>query len=237
MHSLSITFNGPFVYSIEATSVNVYAAKCADHMAGVTTGKNEYPIYGLYKKGGSHVYKFSGAGVVNNTAAITYLPAAPHSAGGFLDAPSGTNPAPDKTYFVLNLPKPKVIYGIHAVPVRAMGAKNDTLLPWATGARFYYDCDLSKQITLTPPFGPAVELTPPSGADPATPQLPPFGEITVEYRGADAGDLEHKDAQECFAEMADMLGLDWWLQHEQSYSGALAKPGGDCKAVNIIVGR
>lgn len=237
MVNLAISFRGPFVFVVGDMAVDVYAPRCQGHTAGVFTARNEYPLYGLYKSGCRYTYKLSGDGISPNAGDIAYLPPSTSSDGAFLDAPADCDINPQLVYFHIVLPRPAIMYGLNTTTVAVVGAPSASVLDWATGARFYYQCDFSQPITLTPPFGPAVDITPPCGAGKANSLLPDFGDIDFEYRGPNVVDNDHDDAMTCFTSITQLAGLDWWLQYEQSYSGAHVRTGGDCQAVPLLMGR
>jgi hypothetical protein len=237
MLNLAITFRGPFVFAVCDDGVDVYAPRCEGHTAGVFTARKEFPLYGLYKSGYRYTYKVSAPGISANPKDIVYLPPSTSSDGAFLDAPLDCDINPQLVHFHIALPKPVIMYGLNTTTAAVVGAPSTQILDWATGARLYYECDLSKPITLTPPFGSAVDITPPSGADSGTALLPNFGDIDFEYRGPNVSDDDHNDAMTCFANIAQLVGLDWWLQYDQDYTGAHVRTGGDCQAVPLLMGR
>ena len=237
MLNLAISFRGPFVFEVDDKTVNVYAPRCEGHTAGVFTARNEYPLYGLYKSGYRYTYELCARGISPNPNDIIYLPPSTSSDGAFLDAPADCDINPQLVYFRIVLPKPVIMYGLNTTTAAVVGAPNAELLDWATGARLYYECDFSQRITLRPPFGSEVDITPPSSADDPTTLLPAIGDIDFEYRGPNVADDDHNDAMTCFANIAQLVGLDWWLQYDQSYTGAHVRTGGDCQAVPLLMGR
>jgi hypothetical protein len=231
---LALTFRGPFVFAVEASSVNVYAPKCPDHHAAIFTVNNEYPICGCFRKGGDYVYTLSLAGIDTNLGPI----AVPNNEDWILDAPSGSKVDTSKASFCINVPRPKTVYPIS--PAKTEVVKNDTakgdIAQRATGMRFYYDsADLRKvQISLIAPK-PDGDSYPLSIDN--LPSLSVYADLDISYADPGADDAEHSDAMSCFDNTMQLLGLPWWLYYGQSDKGALARTGADCKSLPVFVGR
>jgi hypothetical protein len=244
--TLAITFNGPFVFSVESDHIDVFAPKCDDHLAGVFWTTSEYPITGLSKGGGQHTYTIAGKGINPDGAPkqVSHLPVKPGTNGGLLPGPAGAKPKTSYAYFHIQVPLPKIIYGMNADSVEVVkddagptGAKAD----YATGVRLYYDWTVGSAVLLQLPFyqpangglaAPSIPITPPSGNG-----LPDYGDIEFQYRGPASGDSDHDDAISCFENIADLGGVNWWLSYYDSpNSGLLVRPGSDCKALPIIFG-
>jgi hypothetical protein len=244
--TLAITFNGPFVFSVQSDHIDVFAPKCEDHLAGVFWTTSEYPISGLSRNGDGQTYIISGSGINPSgpPTQISYLPVPPGTNGGLLPAPAGTNPVTSYAYFHIQVPLPKIIYGMNADSVEVV--EGDTgptgvMADYATAVRMYYDWTVGSAVLMQLPFYqpagsnlpvPSIPVTPPSGNG-----LPDYGDIEFQYRGPAAGDSDHEDAIACFSNIALLAGVDWWLNYYASpNSGLLVRPGSDCKALPIIFG-
>src|ERR1700743_951444 len=97
----AITFNGPFVFSVQKDHIDVFAPKCDEHLAGVFWTTGEFPIIGLSRNGDGQTYIISGSGIPPNGSPtqISYLPVPPGGNGGILAAPAGTNAVTSFAYF------------------------------------------------------------------------------------------------------------------------------------------
>jgi hypothetical protein len=234
MGQLALTFRGPFVYVIEASSVDVYAPKCANHHAGIFTVNVEYPICGCSRNGGTYTYTLAMTGVDNNVGAISY----PAKSTWFVDAPVGTTPDLSKVSFCINVPRPQTILPIG--PAKTEIVKDNIpkgqLDQFATGMRFYYNSsDLTKAVIelMTPkPDNQPLPLTLDD-----LPSLPSYADIDINYADPGADDAEHSDAISCFENTMNVLGLGWWLFYGQGDKGMLARTGADCKSLAVFVGR
>jgi hypothetical protein len=245
--TLTITFRGPFVFSVESDHIDVYAPKCEDHAAGLFWAAGEYPLSGLSQFGGAHTYTVRGAGINpgGNPATITHLPVKPGMDGGILPGPAGAKPQTQHAFFHLSVPRPKLIYGMHpasAEVVKTSSGPTGVNSNYATGVRFYYDWTVGSDILMDVPFyqpsgstNPPpvpIHVTPPSGNG-----LPDFGDIELQYDGPDSGDATHNDAISCFEQIALVAGVPWWLHYyDPNNTGMLVHSGVDCKAMSIILG-
>jgi hypothetical protein len=236
MPQLALTFRGPFVFVLQASSVDVYAAKCPNHHAGIFTANDQAPICACFKNGGKYVYTLSLSGVDNNLGPIGI---GQQTAGRFVDAPDGSTVDPSKASFCINVPRPKIMFPISPANTEVVTGQSPTgtLSGRATGLRFYYDCkDLSAAvIKLIPPATDG--STPPTLNIANLPSLPNYADLDITYADPEADDTEHADAMACFDNTMLLLGLDWWLYYGQSDTGAEARTGADCKSLAVVVGR
>jgi len=245
--TLTITFRGPFVFSVESDHIDVYAPKCEDHAAGLFWTAGEYPITGLSHSGGQHTHTIRGAGINpgGTPGTITHLPVKPGADGGILPGPAGGKPQTQHAYFRLSVPRPKIIYGTQpdsAEVVKTTSGPTGVTSTYATGVRFYYDWTVGSDVLLDVPFyqpsgstlppPTPINITPPSGKG-----LPDFGDIEIQYNGPDSGDGSHNDAISCFEQIALVAGVPWWIHYyDPNNTGALVHTATDCKAPSIILG-
>jgi hypothetical protein len=237
---LSITFRGPFVFSIQSNTVDVYAPKCDGHLAGISWTDGESPIEGLHKGGGNHTYSITGSGVTSNTGSIA------QSGLGKIPAVSSGSPQTQFAYFHILVPRPKIIYRVNADTVeivQSSAGPQGATDSYATSLRFYYDWVVGSSVLLSPPVypfpptaanpaPPPITITPPGGAP-----LPEYGDIEIQYDGPGSGDPDHLDAIACFDQIAQLAGVSWWLNYyNPSGGGAQLRTGSDCKAVPLVFG-
>jgi hypothetical protein len=245
--TLTITFRGPFVFSVENDRIDVYAPKCEDHAAGLFWTAGEYPLTGLSQSGGQHTYAIRGAGINPGGApgAITHLPVKPGMDGGILAGPAGSKAQTQHAYFHVSLPRPKIVYGMQsdsAEVVKTSAGPTGVNSNYATSVRFYYDWTVGSDVLMDVPFyqpsgskNPPpipINVTPPSGNG-----LPDFGDIELQFNGPDSGDGSHNDAISCFEQIALVAGVPWWLNYYNPHNtGSQVHSGTDCKAPAIILG-
>jgi hypothetical protein len=236
---LSITFRGPFVFVFpkDATkNVDVYAPACDGHTAGIFYSTASLPITPMAQQGHNHVHQISGKSLSSHGGAISKIGA---SLGKLPTAP-GAGLA--LSAFRVSVPRPKIVHGLIPVDVEIVtGSPTGTLQAYATALRFYYDWTVGTPVTLQGPGyphpkpknpPPPLNITPPAGAP-----LPDYGDISIEHRGPESGDPDHTDAISCFAKIAQVAGVNWWLSFYNSSSGGPAvKTGADCGAVPLVSG-
>ncbi|MBZ5667297.1 MAG: hypothetical protein LAO30_22180 [Acidobacteriia bacterium] len=229
--TLALTFHGPFVFDVQPNAVNVYAPICAGHRAGIFTPNDEYPLCGRHRRGGDYVYVFD-APVCNNLGKIIYLPKSKDSSSStrILNGPSNTNVDKCQASFCISVPRPREIYGLNSSHTSVMKDNADTA-PWATGLRFYYDCDFSRDPYVVLPEKGTLPLP---LAD--LPSLPDYADIDIQYVGPDADDSEHQDAMSCFDQAMKLLNLGWWLYYGQPGEiTTKARTGADCKSLAVVL--
>lgn len=230
MGCLAVTFRGPFAFSIETLCVNVFAAKCDSHRAAIFTVNSEYPLCGRHRKGGGYVYFLKCDGIKNNLDPIEYISG---NEDWILDTPAEKKVDPAQANFCLSVPRPKRIYAVSPASTEVVkGDPTGNFSDYATGLRFFYDCDLGKDIFLVTPEPKDLPLSLKN-----LPSLPVYGDLDVRYVGPEADDAEHLDAISCFDQTMKLVNLDWWLNYGQANSGALTRTGADCKSLAVVVGR
>jgi len=116
------------------------------------------------------------------------------------------------------------------------GTPTGKLVRRATGLRFYYDADLSKNLMLTLDNAGA----PAWMADFDSPSLGhDFADVEVRYASQNGETGEHQDALECFDQIASLAGVDWWLCYDDPTkphgTQAFAKAGNDCRAPTLTI--
>jgi hypothetical protein len=245
--TLTVTFRGPFVFSVESDHIDVYAPKCEDHAARLSWTASEYSIKGLSQSGGQHTYAIRGAGINpgGTPGAITHLPVKPGMDGGILPGPVGTKPQKQHAHFHFSVPLPKIIYGMlpdSVEVVKTSSGPTGVTNNYATAVRLYYDWTVGSDVLMNVPFyqpsgstnppPTPINVTPPSGNG-----LPDFGDIELQYDGPDSGDASHNDAISCFEQIALVAGVPWWLNYYDPHNtGALIHSLTDCKAMPMILG-
>jgi hypothetical protein len=234
MSTLAVTFQGPFVYSIEAHCLKVYAPKCADHHAAVFTVDDESPRCGRARGGGDYIYELEGSGIQQNSGAIIY----PNGSGPkhtILDAQSGAQVDTALVKFCIQVPWPKIIYGSNTAYTEVVKSPkpSNNSNDWATGLRFYYDCDLAKPISLKTPERTPIDLSAINLSG-----FTDYADIDFRHVGPDADDPEHTDAIACFDEAMKLINHQWWLSYGRGNKLAfLARTGSDCRSPAVILGR
>jgi hypothetical protein len=236
---LSITFRGPFVFVFSkdaARNVDVYAPACDGHAAGIFYSSASLPISRMAQQGHNHIYRISGTGLSSFGGAITKLGA---NLGTLPAAPSAGLPL---SAFHVVVPRPKIVYGLIPDDVEIVtGSPTGTFQSYATSLRFYYDWTTGSAVTLQSPAyphpqppnpPPPLNIAPPAGAP-----LPDYGDISIEYGSPESGDVDHNDAISCFAKIAQVAGVSWWLNYYNSSGGGPAfRAGSDCTAVPLVFG-
>jgi hypothetical protein len=238
--ALSITLSGPFLYDFApanaSDSVIVYAPYCAYHLAGFFYSINSLSETDLWTcaqstpkphAGMKRTYTITGITPNKNPPEVI---AAKYPAGFTKDAllkgikmlPNNGTFAPrtDKMLFQLTLPRPTFVYPLYydrveVVPTYRQTPNNDNIGPHCTGLRFYYPWDAKNPIQLQIPSGGTFNIEPPVFREFAT-----VGDIEIRYEGLGLADENdpHSDAHACFASLAALAGVEWWLNY------------GDCKS-------
>ncbi len=236
---LSITFRGPFVFSLNSSQrgVDVYAPKCAGHMASVYFGDKEYPIYGRFMCGDTQDYVIYGNGITSNFGKIRYRSVEGENKGETLLQPeAGCKPNFSAAHFHVSIPRPSFIYSL-SIDEGQIGnpqnPKGDSYT-CATSLRFYYDWDLTDVSMGHPGPGGTLAITPPRGYP-----LPNYGDIEIRYEGAGSGDPDHVDAVSCFAAIAQLAGSALWLNYNPNPipgGDLLTRRGADCLAMPMVLG-
>jgi hypothetical protein len=229
MGMLGVTFRGPFAFSIQPMCVDVFLPLCDNHFAWAFTANSEMPLCGRARMGGEYIYLLEGDGIVNNLDDITF------SSGGqtlILSAPSNCSIDASQAKLRVTVPRPNSVFGINKTTTEIVKDKpTGKLQEYATGLRFYYECDLSEDIYMRTPEGNRPELLLND-----LPSLPVYGDIDIQYAGPDVEDAEHLDAIACFDKTMTMINLPWWLNYGQSGPSVETRRGSDCRSAIIVLG-
>ena len=228
---LAVTFQGPFAFCIEPRSVNVFAPICDNHHAAVFTVHREYPLCGRHKMGGDYSYALTGGGIQNNLGDINFNSGNPNLV---LGTPSGSSVDRSQAKLCINVPRPASIYGISPAHTEVVtGTPTGRLQDYATGLRFFYNCDFAYGISMRTPESTDMDLL----LD-GLPSLPAYGDIEIRHVGPDADDAEHSDALACFDKTMNLFNLPWWLNYGQAVKriSILTRTGSDCKSVIVVSG-
>jgi hypothetical protein len=130
-----------------------------------------------------------------------------------------------KTMFKLTVPMPRYVsplYFDNLEVLDSFGAKaGHTLYQHCTALRFFYEWNARSTIHLGTPTT-SYEITPPVFG-----KLPQMTDIEVRYEGIDVEDENdpHSDARSCFASLATLAGVDWWI----NYDDGLTSPSNPSK--------
>lgn len=236
--TLQISFFGPFFYNLQANPIEIFAPQCVGHKAGIFSATNEAPLHGRLQRGDQRIYSLAGPIFLGTP------PSPPPLFNGniILDASTIGAPSPALTEagFCLKVPVPRIVYGINPAPVEVVRAGNlptGTLKNQATGLRFYYDADLTKDLTLS--YDPASSVIQTFKFDAAALSVD-LDDVYIRYAGTTPEDQDHEDAEECFSKIAELAGVDCFLCHEDSqHPGGLstnfARAGNDCRAAIMII--
>jgi hypothetical protein len=241
MGTLQLSFHGPFLYRFTASHVEIYAAKCPGHTAGIFTSKNELPLTGRHRHGNDRCYRLTGP---------VFAPPTPLPKVHFhdpdntiLDASKGAKPAFHTAYFCLVAPLPQTVVPMLPNEVEIVdNAANPSTKPTgvlkrrATGLRFFYEADLSKNmmVSVDGSSGPAWI------ADFDAPSLGhAFADADIRYASVVPEQQEHQDALECFDRIAALAGLDWWACYDDKSKPhgpqPFGKTGSDCRAAILTI--
>lgn len=240
MSILQLSFHGPFLYRFAPNHVELYAPKCPGHTAGLFTAKNEIPFTGRHRYGNGRRYEITGP-VFGSPA--TQPPQFHDPDGTILDASKVAKPVLHKAHFCLIVPLPQIVYPLQPHEVEVVdnstvppGQPTGSLKRRATGLRFYYQADLSKNLMVTLDGSNAPAWI----ADfDATALGHDFADAEVRY-SSDTPELgKHQDALECFDHIAALAGVDWWLSFEDPSKPHGAEPfvhkATDCMAAILTV--
>jgi hypothetical protein len=240
MSTLQLSVHGPFLYRFTRGQLELYAAKCAGHTAGLFTAKNEVPLTGRHRHGNSRCYRITGP---------VFTPPNPAQPPRFhdpdhtiLDASQAAKPALHQSHFCMVLPLPQLVvplipYEVEVIDAANAGGKpSGKLERRAAGLRLYYEADLSKSLMLTLDDSPAPAWI----ADFDAALLGhSFADAEIRYASVTPEIQEHHDALECFDNLASLAGVDWWLSFDDASKphGAqpFAKTGADCRAPILII--
>lgn len=241
MGTLQLSFQGPFFYRFTRGQVEIYAAKCPAHNAALYTAKNELTLTGRHRRGHTRRYRITGP---------VFTPPNPLPPTRFhdpddtiLDASKVAKPALHTAYFSIIVPVPQVVVPLLASEVEVIDNSTDppgeptgTLIRRASGLRFYYEADLSKNLMLTLDDS----SSPAWISDFDAPVLgQSFADAEVRYSAVTPELQEHQDALDCFDEVARLAGVDWWLCFDDPSKPYGAQPftkgGTDCKAPALIM--
>jgi hypothetical protein len=262
MGMLTLTFRGPFLFvvptptgGVRSQTVDIYAPACEGHLGSVFFGGGSYPIYGRCQQGDSQTYSVSGvnppkSGIISYQWDFDTFGTSPIVSPDMLgNPPQYASKFPD-AYFHINVPRPKVFYALDIVGDTGVMGLDNAVLPFPfhlTAFRLYYDWDLVTPIKLLAPstVKPAntfYTVTPPVGGPPAgMPNWLPLadaGDIEFQFEGPGMSDPDHQDASACFAEIANLAGLPWWLDYDNGGGGGgvAFRTGSDCHALPIVLG-
>lgn len=260
MGMLTLTFRGPFLFSVPPASggapsptVDVYAPICDQHLGSVFFGDKSLSIFGNPQNGNAMQYFVRG--IAANPGSISFQWNFGLSTIPIFVSPEAFNPPvpsnlnPKFAYFRITAPRPKIFYAMDAVTdteVVTTGTPTNVFPTVLTSFRLYYDWDTIAQIILTPPKSVSdspFAITPPAGQPhPGSPAsflpLADTGDIEFEYEGPGMADPDHQDASACFNQLAQLAGLNWFLNFDNSggSGGAQFHTGNDCTAVPLILG-
>lgn len=135
-------------------------------------------------------------------------------------AKTTVSPPPYKTMFKLTVPMPRYVsplYFDNLQVVESFDVKaGQTLFQHCTALRFFYEWNARSIIQLGTPTT-SYEITPPVFNN-----LPQMTDIEVRYEGIEIEDENdpHSDARSCFASLATLAGVDWWI----NYGDGLTSP-------------
>jgi hypothetical protein len=241
MATLQLSFHGPFLYRFSRSHVEIYAAKCPRHTAGFFSAKNEVPLSGRHRQGNSRAYRIAGPVFTPPDPLPPVQFYDPHDT--ILDVSKPAKPALHLAHFCLLAPLPQTVVPLSPSEVEVVD--NSTIPPGkptgklsrrATGLRFYYKADLSKNLALTLDGSSAPAWMTDFDAVPLGHE---FADAEVRYASSTAEDQEHQDALECFDHMASLAGLDWWLCYDDPTRPhgpqPFVKSGNDCKAPTLVI--
>lgn len=242
MGTLQLTLHGPFLYRFTRANVEIYAAKCDGHTAGLFTAKNEVPLTGRHRLGNTRCYRLTGP---------VFAPPQPLPPVHFhdpdrtiLNATKAAKPALHHAHFVIVVPQPQTV--VPLLPNEVEVIDNATIPPAtptgvlarrATALRFYYEADLSKTLMLSLDHSNAPVWisdfdAPALGHD--------FADAEIRYAAVTPELEEHQDALTCFDQIARLAGVDWWLSYDHPARPHGIQPyfrsGGDCRAPILTIG-
>lgn len=241
MSTLQLSVHGPFLYRFTRNQVELYAAKCPGHTAGLATAKNEVRLTGRQRYGNARSYRISGP---------VFAPSSPipsvrfHDPGNaILDVPAGATPVFEEAWFCLIAPLPQLVVPLLPNDVEIInnstnppGKPTGVLSPRATGLRFYYDADLSKNLMLTLDGS----LAPAWIADFDAPVLgQDFADAEIRYASVWPEARQHQDALDCFEYVAKLSGVDLWACYDDPTNPHGPQPflerGHDCKGAILAI--
>jgi len=237
MNTLQITFHGPFLYRFIRSHVEIYAPKCPGHTAALFTAKNEVPLTGRHRQGNSRCYRLTGPVFAPPSPLPPVRIYDPHNT--ILDATKAAKPAFHLSHFCLIAPLPQTV--VPLVPndvevVEPPAAPAGTLKSQATGLRFFYEADLSKNLMLALDGSTAPAWV----SDFDAPALAHnFADAEVRYASETPELEEHQDALDCFDRIAALAGVDWWLSFDDPSKPYGTEPyvkrGSDCRAAILTI--
>lgn len=241
MSILQLSFHGPFLYRFARNQVELYAPKCPNHTAALFTAKSEVPLTGRHRYGNTRCYRITGPVFVPPDPATPVHFHDPDNT--ILDASKAAKPALHSAHFCLVVPLPQLVFPLIPSEVEVVdnssvppGKPTGVLVRRATGLRFYYQADLSKNLMLTlddsnAPAWIADFDAPALGHD--------FADAELRYSSETPEIEEHQDALECFDRIAALAGVDWWLSFDDASKPHGAQPyihkGTDCKAAIVTI--
>jgi hypothetical protein len=237
MSTLQMTFHGPFLYRFPQSHVELYAPKCPGHTAAVFTAKNEVPLTGRHRQGNSRCYRLTGPVFAPPNPLPKFRIYDPHNT--ILDATNAAKPAFHLAHFCLIAPLPQTVVPLIPNDVEVVEpptTPTGVLKSQATGLRFFYEADLSKNLMLTLDGSTAPAWI----SDFDAPTLAQdFADAEVRYASETPELEEHQDALDCFDRIAALAGLDWWLSFEDPSkpygTQPYVKKGSDCRAAILTI--
>lgn len=237
MSTLQITFHGPFLYRFTRSHVELYAPHCPGHTAALFTAKNELPLTGRHRQGNSRCYRLTGPVFAPPNPLPPIRVYDPHNT--ILDATKAAKPAFHLAHFCLIAPLPQTV--VPLIPndvevIESPATPTGVLKSQATGLRFFYEADLSKNLMLTLDGSTAPAWV----SDFDAPVLAQdFADAEVRYASETPELEEHQDALECFDRIAALAGVDWWLNFDDPSKPYGTQPyvkrGSDCGAAILTI--
>jgi hypothetical protein len=144
-------------------------------------------------------------------AAIIYI----LSIDGLKDqrSPTGFPKCLSKRLFKLSVPMPTYLGSLYTDTLQVLplsGTPTKTFYEHSTALRFFYEWDGNSDVVLNAPNALSRIITPP-----LYDELPSIADIEIRYEGLGLEDDNdpHSDARSCFASLAALAGIDWWLNY------------------------
>jgi len=241
--ALSITFNGPFLYDFKhefgSRSVSIYAPRCPFHLAGIYFSLSSLSELDLSKRQGlrhpkeklRREYRIQSKGITSYEGIPQvidpFYPGNSHHTSltdSIKSLPAGSilNPLNEKVLFKVSVPNPQYIFPIYYDYLEVVEGfdtppQNNNITLHCTGLRFFYMWDARDPIQLVLEKGETFNIEPPIFRE-----VPASGDIEIRYEGIGLIDENdpHADARSCFASLAALASVEWWL----NYGDGLGSP-------------